>query len=393
MRSRLSRRDAEAFAAAVDGRVQGGPEPVFTDRLRELVDVADLVRESSASTARRDFVVDLRAELMAAAADELSSTAPRRDPVRVAAPYVRRRLTAAASAFVVAGGTFGLVAASAQAVPGDMLYPVKRATERAELWLHDGAAEGRALLDHANTRLGEVETLTADRGQDTDDLISETLSDFTAEANAGGTLLLESYRDTSSAGEVEDLRAFVTESAGRLADLAGSLPRSAAAAYADAADAVNGLGASAVRACPTCAGGNAADPVDPDLTASVADTVDRAGDTSQATAPTSPRQAADRHRTKTAGPSIGIDLPDVSKHRPDRAVDTKQRSTDSDGPVAAKPDHDSGPVEEVGDTADDTTDEPAGKLRVRTSVKPVDALAKPVDEVVDGLIENGPPTP
>src|SRR5262245_59862357 len=119
MRSRLSRRDVEAFAAAVDGHAPSGRDAGATERVRELVDVAHRVRQTSVPTARPEFVADLRAQLMVAAADELPGldgpTLREPDQPRHRAPSqlrVRRRLTAAATAFVVAGGSFGLVAAS-----------------------------------------------------------------------------------------------------------------------------------------------------------------------------------------------------------------------------------------------------------------------------------------
>ena len=155
MRSRLSRRDADVFAAAVDGHAPEAADAARAERLHELVDVATLVRETCGRpTAQRDFVADLRSQLMAAAADELAgldeTPEPEADEVRHRVPAqvrVRRRLTAAATAFVVVGGSFGIVAASAQSMPGEMLYPVKRATERVEIMLRSGSAEGRAMLD------------------------------------------------------------------------------------------------------------------------------------------------------------------------------------------------------------------------------------------------------
>ncbi|MGH3454429.1 MAG: hypothetical protein ACRDP2_08435, partial [Nocardioidaceae bacterium] len=72
MRSRLSRRDVEAFAAAVDGRAPHTRDAVGASRVREYVDIVDAVRATSVQTTQREFVVDLRAQLMAAAVEELS---------------------------------------------------------------------------------------------------------------------------------------------------------------------------------------------------------------------------------------------------------------------------------------------------------------------------------
>src|SRR4051794_34681588 len=103
MKTRPSRRDVELFADVVDGRAPARRHARTPDRMRELVDVAEFVRETSGPpTASREFVTDLRASLMAAAAEELTSTEPvgRRERVVVEGPRIRRRLTAAAATFV-----------------------------------------------------------------------------------------------------------------------------------------------------------------------------------------------------------------------------------------------------------------------------------------------------
>lgn len=384
MRPRLSRRNAEAFARAVDGRVQRRAGPPFDDHLRELVDVAGFIRASSAPTARRDFVTGLRAELMAAAQEELSEStvAPSRDRLVVSPPRLRRRLTAAASAFVVVGGTLGLVAASAQAVPGDMLYPVKRATEKFELMLRDGAAEGRALLEHAQTRLGEIESLTADPGRgDADELIAQTLADFTADASAGGALLLEAYSDDSAAGHIDALRAFTADSAQRLRDLAGALPDSSATEYADATETVGGLDASAYQACPTCAGGEPTLPVASDLLADVAYVLDSDRPSSRSD-PSIPGPIGE-DRAGDGRPLADLELPVVTNDSQD------QPSGDTDGTndevELGEDDPTSDPVDPVEDVTEGV-EESTENTPVEDVSGPVQDLVEPLAETVDGLL-------
>ncbi|HYJ70569.1 MAG TPA: DUF5667 domain-containing protein [Nocardioidaceae bacterium] len=366
MRSRLSRRDVEFFADAVDGRTPARRHSRTSDRLSEYVEVAEFVRETSVETASRDFVADLRAELMATAADELTSTepVPRGDRVAVEGPRLRRRLAAAAGAFVVVGGSLGLVSASAQAVPGDMLYPVKRATERVELMLRDGSDEGRMLLNHASTRLDEVESLAASNGRE--DLIAETLSDFTSEADAGGTLLLDSYRNGGSTGEVEGLRIFLADSAQRLEQLADDLPSAVANEYADAAQTIGGLDSAAVSECPTCADGSPPLSVDDELMAAVSYVLDPNGETTDDTTASDDPSSTHHRPPLLAVPPNVLDLPNG-------LVDNDQEANDSDD------------GDDLGDVlGDDSSDgDTAGDDSDSTDTDGQD----PVDDVTDGLDE------
>ena len=347
MRSRLSRRDADVFAAAVDGRAPEARDAERADRLHDLVDVATLVRETSGRpTAQRDFVADLRSQLMAAAADELSgleeAPEPEAEPTRHRAPAqirVRRRLTAAATAFVVVGGSFGLVATSAQSMPGEMLYPVKRATERVEIMLRSGSSEGQALLDHATTRLDEVATLAAEANPDADNLIAETLADFTDEANSGGDLLLDAYQDGGSQSNIDEVRTFTAASADRLETLATSIPGAAATEFADAAQAVTGLDSTAVGACPACGGKPPID-VDGDLLKAVSYVLDKAdsdGFDPSAQASSRRHESISRHKPESSSqqaPAVG-DLPvlpdDPLSDPPTDALPDTSGSNDSSG--------------------------------------------------------------
>jgi uncharacterized membrane protein YgcG len=370
MRSRLSRRDVEAFAAAVDGRAPRKRDAAGAERVREYVDIVDAVRATSVQTTQREFVVDLRAQLMAAAVDELSGlddqpapdTARQRRRRTPAPVRLRRRLAAAATAFVVVGGSFGLVAASAQSMPGDMLYPVKRATERAELMLREGAGEGRALLDHAATRLDEVEALAAGGESDSDDLIAKTLADFTEDANAGGELLFDAYSESGSPDDIDDVRRFTAESAERLERLADNLPRAAATEYADAANAISGLDSTAFNTCPTCGDGQPPVDVDGELMTAVSYVLDKA----DASVPSldGPGQKQQGSSTSDAPNSTDQEVPDLELPLLPDDSDTDS-STENDGNPSDKGDTsptDDGadPDDSLLDDVEDTTDEITG---------------------------------
>jgi hypothetical protein len=359
--------------------------------MRELVDVAELVRETSAPpTASRDFVADLRASLMAAAADELTSTerVARRDRAVVDAPPIRRRLTAAAGAFVLVGGGLGLVSASAQAVPGDMLYPVKRATEDVELLIRDGAGEGRALLNHASARLGEVEALTASDARE--DLIAETLTDFASETDEGGSLLVESYRDDGSTGEITDLRVFLADSAQRLENLADELPSAVAHEYADAAQTVSGLDITAVTECPDCAAGQPPLSVDNDLLQSVSSVLDSQDPTTEDITASDVPRVAHHRRPSVALPPNGLELPDLDNDLLDNDPQTTDGGTDGDTDSADGGTEDgdtSGkdPVDDVTDGVKDTTDQVTSDATngLETLIEPIQ---KPLSQLLGGTL-------
>jgi hypothetical protein len=402
MRSRLSRRDVEAFAAAVDGTPSSGRDADASERVRELVDIAARVRETSVQPARPEFVAALRTQLMAAAADELPSvdeSAPQNAVVRrhraPAQVRVRRRLTAAATAFVVAGGSFGLVAASAQAMPGDMLYPVKRATERVELVLHEGAGEGRALLDHAATRLAEVEALANGSNPDAEDLIANTLADFTDEANAGGDLLLDAYGKSGSQDDIEDVRSFTADSAQRLQNLAEVMPRAAATEYADAARAVSGLDSTAVGVCPACGDGAPPVNVDGELLDAVAYVLDKSDEstpTAEASGPNHRR--IDGNSPDTSRQDVPRDgdlplLPDDPLSGPS-SDDVTSPSGRDDSSTDNGPTSDGGLVNDLKDTTDDLTggDSKPSDSKGDDTKGGVGGLLAPITDPVNDLLKS-----
>ena len=109
----------------------------------------------------------------------------------VVAPNLRRRGFRPAAVVLVAALTLvlsagSMVAASAEALPGDALYGVKRAVERVSLAMHrDPLGRVSLRLQFAETRLAEIEALIA-AGRDP----SDVLDDLDAElASAEGEAL------------------------------------------------------------------------------------------------------------------------------------------------------------------------------------------------------------
>ncbi|WP_125643899.1 DUF5667 domain-containing protein [Nonomuraea sp. WAC 01424] len=137
-----------------------GPEPAFRERLRE-----DLVS----------------GRLLLEAPDEQES-APRH-----ARPAVRRRrrpLLSQLATLGLAGAMMISAFATYRAVPGDTLYPLKRAAESTLVHLStDDAERGERELASAETRAKEVASLL---GSSTDSpLVSETLKDMEDSTRSG----------------------------------------------------------------------------------------------------------------------------------------------------------------------------------------------------------------
>lgn len=108
---------------------------------------------------RREFRKELRARLMSEAADVLAPR-PRRQWLFSAA-WLRPALAAAVLALFVAAGATN---AAASSLPGDALYPVKRASEDMQLALtFNDVARLRLLSDLADRRLEELAGVARER--------------------------------------------------------------------------------------------------------------------------------------------------------------------------------------------------------------------------------------
>lgn len=120
---------------------------------------------------------------------------------------------------VFAGGT-GAVVASGNDVPGNVLYPVKQATESVKVAAAFGdESKARAHLDIADTKLNEVEQLVADQAPA--DKIDDALSQM-EEARQKAQEKMEAARENGK--DVEELQALFAENLERQqAVLAGVL--------------------------------------------------------------------------------------------------------------------------------------------------------------------------
>lgn len=142
-----------------------------------------------------------------------------------------RRLAAGGLSVGVAAGAFGgVAAASADALPGDALYGLKRGMEDMRLTIaDDGADRGKVYLDLASTRLQEARRLMERaRGGELDDEsvgeIRKALSGMQQEASEGHRLLSAAYRKDGSLKPIEALNAFSSSHRKGWTQLRGRLP-------------------------------------------------------------------------------------------------------------------------------------------------------------------------
>ena len=91
-----------------------------------------------------------------------------------------------------------MAVAAQSALPGEMLYPLKRAIEDAQTGVASGGdAQALSLLDSATSRLSEVSELGRE-GELTDDAgaVSTTFTDFGTQADRAADLVLADYAET-----------------------------------------------------------------------------------------------------------------------------------------------------------------------------------------------------
>lgn len=256
-----ARRRAEEFHSLLAGA--GDPRGAGSERYADLLEVVGSLRTAGAAPVvpRPEFSASLRERLMAeadtalvpGAADAVESrltlapTAPRRR---------ERRLALVAGTAVFIGASTSMAMASQSALPGDALYPIKRALEDAHTAVSLGdEAKGSTLLASAQARLDEVEALSERDGAGTRAALERTLATFTEQADDAATRILTDYTGPADDAAVEELRAFVRDSLGTLDDLQPLLPAALQDLLRDAARTLAAIDGDASAVCPSCSGG------------------------------------------------------------------------------------------------------------------------------------------
>lgn len=260
MIGRSESNDAESFERAWTARSAGRSDArgARSRDTADLVRTAELLTRSASIEPTEQFTADLRARLMTEAADVLVvAPAPSSTGTRVAADTARtpsprrRRLAGLAAALVAGTATVGLVSSSASAVPGDVLYPVKRGVESVQLAVHrDDVGRGQTQLDQASERLLEAWTLDS-TGRD--ERVAEALDAFSEQATAGSAALFEAYDSEGDADRIDAVTTFATGSSKTIVNMSDDLPPDAQAALDEATDTVLGLAERAGALCTSCA--------------------------------------------------------------------------------------------------------------------------------------------
>jgi len=251
----VSRRRADEFDALLSNPVL---EKAAGSQYAELLELVGGLRSVPPVSAREDFVSELRSQLVVEAArmarpvvdDEmrLRLTPRRRQGAR------ERRAATVLGGFAIVAATGSMAMASQSALPGDVLYPVKRAIENAQTNLQsDDAAKAQTLIAHAERRLQEAEQLTAE-GADAA-TVAATLQDFTDQSNQATELALDDYAATGDQEAIGELRSFADDSMDDLDELGDVVPADARPALITAAQSVLQLDSAAFQICPTCGDG------------------------------------------------------------------------------------------------------------------------------------------
>ncbi|GAA3576093.1 hypothetical protein GCM10022419_066630 [Nonomuraea rosea] len=154
------------------------------ERERVLEHLTELRRLSLGGGPETAFRDRLRAELLSATLTEEPEEAPAPAPSRHRRSPRRRPLLSQLATFGLAAGMMVSAFATYQAVPGDSLYPLKRAAESTLVRLSPGDAErGERELGSAKTRAREVASLLG--SSEDGPLVSKTLKDMEESTRSG----------------------------------------------------------------------------------------------------------------------------------------------------------------------------------------------------------------
>jgi hypothetical protein len=249
-----ARRSAERF----DSLVEGGRRDDVDRTTSDLLELVGALRSVPEAQARPEFVAELRDRLMVAAATELkpvpAAARERDDVARLTVKPIRsrreRRIGLALATVAVMGATTSMAVASQSAIPGDALYPLKRAIENTEAGFSRGDdAKGEAILGNASERLDEVGKLSQKNDPDAA-LVTQTLHTFAQQFTDGSNSLLSDYEQNGDPSSIKQLHQYAAQSVDTLGALDGVIPPAAHNALVEAAGVVLAADAQALNVCP-----------------------------------------------------------------------------------------------------------------------------------------------
>jgi hypothetical protein len=239
----------------------------------DAVELAGRLRTAGAVSPRPEFTAELRHRLLEQAAARAATTTPtvvRSTPDDQDEPPPREdddasvtdirhrrhgrriRLVACTAALVMLGGGIGSAAAAQQAMPGDTLYGMKRSIENVSTNVSVGDdSRGRRELQHAMTRLSEIDAMVENGGGDVT-TINSTLDDFSAQARKGVSRLVASYQQDGDATSITVVTTFITSARQAIGELAPKLPPESLKGAVEALATIEQLAQHTTVACPKC---------------------------------------------------------------------------------------------------------------------------------------------
>lgn len=237
---------SENFARVLEHDASTSDDAEFGDELAMVAALAELGTEPALDTAGRERILNaIKADAPAGMFDDAPAErqTPGPVPVRVMGSGTRQRkrkaslLAAATAASIVVLGAFGIQIAE-DALPGDLLYDVKRTTESLSLDLtfseNDKALK---LLEIASRRVAEMESLVerdrTDGGATAEDVVifDAVLADFTRTATSASARVT-SYATQSDGKDLEILRDWAAATTDQLAAIDTGVPAPAANRFA-----------------------------------------------------------------------------------------------------------------------------------------------------------------
>ncbi len=251
-----TRRRAEDFARLVEGSRRS-----HDPNVAPLLELVAMLRPAAIQPSEV-FRTSLRDRLLAVAAERPRDAGPETAPVPAIRSAVRTptrvRVVAVACAVVLAGGMAGTAAAARDALPGELLYALKRGLEHSETAATTNSeSRGRTYLGQASTRLGEVSQLSGGTPVSAGDLdrialSQSTLGAFARDVRQGGNLLFEAYQRDDRTAPLIQLRQFVASTRPQLLALRKLLPPQVDDAYRDALATLVRLDQRVLDVCPQC---------------------------------------------------------------------------------------------------------------------------------------------
>lgn len=350
----VTKRKAEEFDALLSrSRIDDAGE------YAELLELVSSIRDLPEVSARPEFVATLRERLVAEAAAMPTTTVDRATAAHLtpAHPAVRRerRIATILGGFAIASATTSMAVASQGALPGEVLYPIKRAIEAAETGLQsDESDKAATLLDHAAQRLEEAQRLAAE-GDDAEAL-SQALGDLEMQTSEASGLAISDYESTGDSSGIVALDGFTGAALAELTAMSPMVPSEARPALISAVQTLREIDATSHRACPTCLGPAGA----PQLLSSVEDLLTGEPAEMQSLA-SKAQEIADQ--TPESEDVLDPTAPTTSEPgTPDPTISPTTEPTDQSDPIGDTEQELDEQIEEVADPMTTLIDEVTGEL-------------------------------